>query len=85
METFNVLEARNNLSALVARAEAGEEIVIARRGVPVARIVAYEAEPEQSMTGAEFAEWLARNIHPRGDRSAEDVEAQIREERDSWE
>jgi prevent-host-death family protein len=32
-------EAKTQLSQLVARAEAGEEIVIARAGEPVARIV----------------------------------------------
>ncbi|MFI0403521.1 MAG: type II toxin-antitoxin system Phd/YefM family antitoxin [Cyanobium sp.] len=35
-------EAKNNLSALVARVERGEEIAITRRGVPVVRLV-----PEQ--------------------------------------
>jgi prevent-host-death family protein len=32
-------EAKTQLSQLVARAEAGEEIVIARNGTPVARLV----------------------------------------------
>ncbi|MEB3304750.1 MAG: type II toxin-antitoxin system prevent-host-death family antitoxin [Cyanobacteriota bacterium] len=32
-------EAKNNLSALVARVERGEEIAITRRGVPVVRLV----------------------------------------------
>lgn len=32
-------EAKTTLSQLVERAEAGEEIVIARRGTPVARLV----------------------------------------------
>lgn len=32
-------EAKNQLSALVARVEQGEEIAITRRGVPVARLV----------------------------------------------
>ena len=32
-------EAKTTLSQLVERAESGEEIVIARRGVPVARLV----------------------------------------------
>lgn len=36
-------EAKNQLSALVARVERGEEIAISRRGVPVVRLVA-EAE-----------------------------------------
>ena len=36
----NIHEAKTGLSKLVARAEAGEEIVIARAGTPVARLVA---------------------------------------------
>ncbi len=32
-------EAKTTLSRLVARAQAGEEIVIARNGIPVARLV----------------------------------------------
>lgn len=36
---MNVQEAKTHLSALIARAEAGEEIVIARSGRPVMRLV----------------------------------------------
>ncbi|MGQ0623560.1 MAG: type II toxin-antitoxin system Phd/YefM family antitoxin [Sporichthyaceae bacterium] len=39
MPTVNMHEAKTNLSKLVERAAAGEEIVIARAGVPVARLV----------------------------------------------
>jgi antitoxin (DNA-binding transcriptional repressor) of toxin-antitoxin stability system len=39
MTTVNVYEAKSQLSRLLARVEAGEEIVIARRGRPVARLV----------------------------------------------
>ena len=39
MTQVGMHEAKTNLSRLVARAEAGEEVVIARRGKPVARIV----------------------------------------------
>jgi prevent-host-death family protein len=39
----NIHEAKTGLSKLVERAEAGEEIVIARSGVPVARLVALNA------------------------------------------
>jgi len=38
MLVVNVHEAKTNLSRLLARAEAGEEIVIARSGTPVARL-----------------------------------------------
>lgn len=39
----NMLEAKNNLSRLVAAAERGEEVIVARDGVPVVRIVPYQA------------------------------------------
>lgn len=35
----NVGQAKTDLSKLLARVEAGEEVVIARNGVPVARLV----------------------------------------------
>lgn len=36
---FNMHDAKTNLSRLVERVEAGEEIVIARNGKPVAKLV----------------------------------------------
>jgi prevent-host-death family protein len=39
MKTANVAEAKAHFSALLAAVEAGEEVVITRRGKPVARIV----------------------------------------------
>lgn len=40
MLTVNVHEAKTQLSRLLAQAEAGEDVVIQRRGEPVARLVA---------------------------------------------
>lgn len=39
MAIVNVHEAKTHLSRLLARVEEGEEIVIARNGTPVARLV----------------------------------------------
>ena len=39
MVTVNVHKAKTNLSRLLAQVEAGEDVVIARNGKPVARIV----------------------------------------------
>jgi len=39
MPEIGLFEAKNKLSALVERAEKGEEITITRRGVPVAKLV----------------------------------------------
>ena len=44
MATVNVHEAKTQLSRLLARVEAGEDVVIARRGKPVARLVGCEPE-----------------------------------------
>ena len=44
MVQVNVHEAKSQLSMLLARMEAGEEVVIARNGVPVARLAPVPAE-----------------------------------------
>jgi prevent-host-death family protein len=41
-KTVNMHDAKSNLSKLVERVERGEEVVIARRGKPVARLVPVE-------------------------------------------
>ena len=43
MYLVNVHQAKTELSRLLARVEAGEDVVIARRGKPVARLVACKA------------------------------------------
>ena len=48
----NIYEAKTHLSALVERAAAGEEIVIARAGKPLARIVALDSEVAPRRAGA---------------------------------
>lgn len=45
MAIYNSAEAKANLSALIEKAERGEEVIIARRGKPVVRLVA-EATPK---------------------------------------
>lgn len=42
MDTVNLYEAKTNLSRLVDRAAAGEEIIIAKAGRPLARLVPIE-------------------------------------------
>lgn len=41
METINIHQAKTNLSRLLSRVEQGEEIVIANRGTPVAKLVPF--------------------------------------------
>lgn len=69
--TVNIHEAKTQLSKLLARAERGEEIVIARAGRPIARLEPYHQPrlelgfldvdtPDdffQPMTEQELAEW----------------------------
>ena len=43
-KAFNIFQAKTNLSKLIARAEKGEEIVIARAGKPVARLTRLESK-----------------------------------------
>ena len=47
MTVVNMHEAKTNLSKLVQRAAAGEEIIVAKAGEPVAKIVAYTAPPRK--------------------------------------
>lgn len=45
-KTLNLYEAKNQLSALVEQAAAGEDIVIAKHGRPMVRLIAVrEAQP----------------------------------------
>jgi len=43
----NIHQAKTHLSRLLQRVAAGEEVTIARAGVPVARLVAVESEPKK--------------------------------------
>jgi prevent-host-death family protein len=47
----NMLDAKSKLSSLVAAVEQGEEVILARGGVPVAKIVKYE-KPKVKPPGA---------------------------------
>jgi prevent-host-death family protein len=47
MAEVNVHEAKTHLSRLLLRVESGEEIVIARAGKPVAKLVPVESKPQR--------------------------------------
>jgi prevent-host-death family protein len=48
----NIYEAKTHLSRLVERVAAGEEVVIAKAGKPVARLIPYrEGEPPKRKPG----------------------------------
>ena len=51
MSTVNIHEAKTQFSKLIARVEAGEEIIIARDGTPVARLLAVRRESPKRIPG----------------------------------
>jgi prevent-host-death family protein len=56
----NMHEAKTHLSKLVERASAGEEIVIAKAGNPVAKLVRYERPRHPRIPGGwEGKVWIA--------------------------
>ncbi len=58
--TINIHEAKTHLSKLLLRVMAGEEIVIAKAGKPVARIVPFEPKPAQRVPGSAKGKiWIA--------------------------
>lgn len=85
---INILEARNRLSQLLAAVRAGEEVVIANRGRPVARLVAVEAaanHPTEVGSPARILNWLKQNPLPTyAQRSAAKIDADVQAERDAW-
>ena len=50
-EKINIYDAKTRLSQLVERAEAGEEIIIARAGRPAARLVPFRVEGAKRKPG----------------------------------
>ena len=53
MIEVNVHEAKTHLSRLLAQAEAGEEVIIARNGDPVAKLVAITKPSKKRVLGTE--------------------------------
>ncbi len=52
MSAYSVADAKNNLSSLIAKAEAGEEVVITRHGKPVAELRAPAPAPALNPSAA---------------------------------
>lgn len=77
MTQVNVHEAKTHLSRLLARVEAGEEVVISRAGHPVARLVAYRGLARRRQPGA----WRHRvSVAPDFDELPPDIAAAFRGE-----
>ncbi|RLE31997.1 type II toxin-antitoxin system Phd/YefM family antitoxin [Candidatus Acetothermia bacterium] len=48
----NIHEAKTHLSKLLARVSAGEEVIIARAGKPIARLVPVTERPQKRVPGS---------------------------------
>lgn len=77
MTEVSVKDARDNFRTWLDRAEAGEEIIILRRGKEVARIVPPRREPKTFPDLTEFR----KSIKLRGEPMSETVIRQRRESR----
>jgi len=63
MTIRNVSDAKEQLSALLVMVEGGEEVVIARAGKPIARLVKYGRPQKPRKLGALKGEiWIAPNF-----------------------
>jgi prevent-host-death family protein len=60
MASFNIYEAKTQLSKLIRQARAGEEVIIADAGVPVAKLVPIEPPKTARVLGADRGKiWTA--------------------------
>jgi len=81
----NILEAKTRLSELIRSVEAGEEVVIANRGRPVARLVAPAAQEPERGSARAILDWLRRNPLPaHARRTPKEIDTAIAEERAGW-
>jgi len=63
MVKVNIHVAKTHLSRLLARAAAGEEVVIARAGEPVARLVPVRKRKRKAVLGIDRARgWIAEDF-----------------------
>ena len=62
-ETVNIYEAKTRLSQLVDLAAEGEEVIIARAGRPVARLVAFKPPAKKRQLGRMRGRiWISDNF-----------------------
>lgn len=60
MASFNIYEAKTQLSKLIRRVRAGEEVVIADAGTPVAKLVPIEPPKTARVLGSDQGKiWIA--------------------------
>lgn len=62
--TVNIHEAKTHLSKMLQRVAIGEEIIIAKAGKPIARIIPFEQKPTQRVPGsAQGKIWIAPDFN----------------------
>jgi len=61
MKAVNVHDAKTNFSKLLARVEKGQEVVIARAGKPVARLVPHRLTHETPVFGGDRGKVVLRD------------------------
>jgi prevent-host-death family protein len=59
MTKVNIHEAKSQLSKLIEKAKKGEEVIIAKNGVPEVRLVAFEAQGKDWFGMDEGKGWIA--------------------------
>jgi prevent-host-death family protein len=60
---IGIKKSKDQLSQLILRAAAGDEITITKRGVPIARMIAVELKPRPRKLGIDKGRgWVADNF-----------------------
>ena len=60
--TLNLYEAKTQLSSLVDKAAAGEEIIIAKNGTPMAKLVAVRSRPLRKPGKLKGKIWISKDF-----------------------
>lgn len=75
MTIVNIYDAKAQLSALIAEAQAGGDVIIAKAGQPVVRLVPIEARTSRVPGGSKGLIWVSQDF----DAPLDDLEAHIYE------
>jgi prevent-host-death family protein len=68
---INVHEAKTHLSKLLERVALGEEVIIAKAGTPVAKLIPFNDEPKTRIFGSARGEFLVPDDFDEADREIE--------------
>lgn len=79
MQKVNVKEARRDISRLLDEVQAGDEVIIVRRGKPVARLTRVEPLPKEGLRFPDRSSFRA--ALPRAKVTGVDLVRELRDER----